>query len=47
MVFPDVLGSGFRLFESAEDLMNLKLIDVQHWPSGVVLLAYEHDRSQA
>ena len=40
MVFPIVLGSGFRLFEASEDAATLNLIDVKQFGS-ILNLTYE------
>ncbi|MGC4044448.1 MAG: dihydrofolate reductase family protein [Armatimonas sp.] len=45
MIFPVVLGSGMRLFENSEDAKGLKLIDSRRFDSGVMVLAYEVDKT--
>lgn len=45
MIFPVVLGSGARLFENAEDTTGLRLIDSRRYDSGVMVLAYEVDKT--
>jgi dihydrofolate reductase len=42
-VYPLVLGSGKRLFQAGQRI-NLKLIDSQTLPTGVVFQQYEVDR---
>ncbi len=44
MTFPVVLGSGKRLFKDGH-AAKLKLVDIQPFRSGVVLLCYRPDRS--
>jgi dihydrofolate reductase len=44
-VFPVVLGSGMRLFDDAEEVASLRLIDVQRFDSGTLALAYEPVRA--
>lgn len=47
MVFPVVLGSGKRLFESASDITALRLVDAKTVGSGVVILTYQPAREEA
>jgi dihydrofolate reductase len=43
LVFPVVVGSGKRLFNSENT--SLKLVDTKTFPTGVVLLTYQTDRA--
>jgi len=43
-VHPVVLGSGKPLFENLKERMNLNLIDINRFKSGVVQLTYEHKK---
>jgi len=45
LVYPVVLGSGKKLFPEGTRV-NLKLIETRTFPSGVVLMRYERDRSE-
>jgi dihydrofolate reductase len=40
MIFPIVLGSGMKLFDTAEDATLLKLVSTQAFDCGVVVLTY-------
>ena len=44
LVYPVVLGSGKRLFESLPERRDLKLISTRTFPSGVVALIYLSER---
>jgi len=44
MVFPTVLGSGFRLFGTADETKHLRLVDTKPFKTGVVVLTYEPTR---
>ncbi|HXV43695.1 MAG TPA: dihydrofolate reductase family protein [Anaerolineae bacterium] len=41
LVHPVILGSGKRLFEAIEDRHNLKLVNIQTYKGGTVLLDYQ------
>jgi dihydrofolate reductase len=43
-VHPTVLGTGKPLFENVKERINLNLIEVNRFKSGVVQLIYEHKR---
>lgn len=43
-VHPTVLGAGKPLFQDLKERINLQLIDVNRFKSGVVQLIYEHNR---
>jgi dihydrofolate reductase len=45
MVFPVVLGSGKRLFNDGIEKQVLKLAETKTFPSGVVVLTYQPDRT--
>jgi dihydrofolate reductase len=45
MIFPIVLGSGMRLFDTAEEALSLKLAGTQAFDCGVVVLTYHPMRS--
>lgn len=44
-VHPVILGKGKPLFQNIEDRHKLKLVSSEGYPSGVVLLSYEANRS--
>jgi dihydrofolate reductase len=44
IVNPVVLGSGRRLFEGIDEKLNLKLLRIQRFSSGNVLLCYQPDK---
>lgn len=43
-IHPIVLGAGKPLFENLKESMNLKLVRVNRFKSGVVQLIYEHEK---
>ena len=43
-IHPTVLGAGTPLFENLKERINLKLIEVNRFKSGVVQLIYEHEK---
>lgn len=43
-VHPTVLGAGKPMFENLKERMNLKLVGVNRFKSGVVQLIYEHEK---
>jgi len=45
MIFPIVLGSGMRLFDTAEEALSLKLASTQAFDCGVVVLTYHPARA--
>jgi dihydrofolate reductase len=46
MVFPIVLGSGMRLFDTTADATTLRLVDTQPLESGTVILTYHVARPE-
>lgn len=40
MIFPVILGSGFKVFPESPDKLPLKLVDSVTYPSGVVAITY-------
>ena len=46
MIFPIVLGSGMRLFDTAEEALTLKLAGTQAFACGVVVLTYHPERAK-
>lgn len=45
MIFPIILGSGMRLFDEVPDATTLKLVDVQRFGDGPVVVTYETVRA--
>jgi dihydrofolate reductase len=42
-IHPVIMGKGRRLFDGLNDRINLKLVDIKTFHSGVVVLHYQHD----
>lgn len=45
MVFPIVLGSGFRLFDEVPQAMQMTLTDVQRFDDAAMVMTFDRDRS--
>ena len=41
MVFPIILGSGFRVFDESDDATTLSLVDTRTYDNGILVLTYQ------